>query len=72
MYGLLLVPLILGILVLLAGIFILFAPGKMQAVNEFTNKKLFNDANVFSYRVIFGIICLIVGVVLIGIYYQYM
>ena len=62
---------ILGIVLIIIGGMMLFAPEALFKISNYMNKAIFDDTTIHEHRVIMAIITLLVGVLLLFIYLVY-
>tara|TARA_Y100000588_G_C14221216_1_gene911060 strand:+ start:41 stop:247 length:207 start_codon:yes stop_codon:yes gene_type:complete len=63
--------LLIGLFVIIIGLMILFAPDHLKKFNDYLNKPIFNDQEVFNNRIVFAVVALAVGFLLICTYVQF-
>ena len=64
--------LLVGLFILLIGVLLMVAPDLLFKISDHMNRAVFKDRSVYAHHTLVAIVCLVVGVMLLVIYYQYL
>ena len=64
--------LIIGIIVIIAGVLLIVAPNALNHMNTYLSKQIFSDSAISGHRIIMAILCLAVGALLLYLYFSYL